>query len=325
MNMSPLIAIHLGAALGAVAVGPVALWARRASAPRPQLHRAAGYVWVTLMLVAATSACFIRDFRLPNIAGITALHLFIPVVYGMLVLAFWFLARGKITGHRKTMQYLYVGACVVAGAFTLLPDRYLGNLVFGQWMGLISAHYTPPAGRPLIAQIVTNTPLWVWGLLAALLALGFSQTRSRSVGLTRIALLPLGLGAFSLYGTVSAFGAAPVVLGSWLAAGALLLLIVTQLPLPTGVRYDAASRRFQLPGSWVPMALIMGIFLTKYAVGVSLVLHPELKTHANFTLAIGTLYGVFSGIFASRALRLIRLALQPRLTRAPAAHIALNV
>ena len=108
MDMSPLIAIHLTAALGAVAVGPVALWARRASAPRPQLHRAAGYAWVTLILVAATSACFIRDFRLPNIAGVTAVHLLIPVVYGMLLLAFWFLARGNITGHRKTMQGLYV-------------------------------------------------------------------------------------------------------------------------------------------------------------------------------------------------------------------------
>ena len=58
------------------------------------------------------------------------------------------------------------------------------------------------------------------------------------------------------------------------------------------------------------MALIMGIFLTKYGVGVSLVLHPELKLHANFSLAIGTLYGVFSGIFAGRALRLILLALR---------------
>ena len=311
MDMSPTIAIHISAALGTIASGPVALWARRSGAQRPRLHRAFGYAWVTLMLVAATSAIFIRDFRLPNINGFTLIHLLIPVVYSMLVLAFWFLARGNITGHRKTMQSLYVGACLAAGAFTLLPGRFLGNLVLGQWLGLISLTYQPPQRTPMIAQILSNTPLWVWGLLAGLLVLGLSQTRSRSVGMARIALLPLGLGAFSLYGTVSAFGAAPVVLGSWLAAGALLLLIVTQSPLPSGVRYDAASRRFQLPGSWVPMGLIMGIFLTKYVVGVSLVLHPELKLHANFSLAIGTLYGVFSGVFAGRALRLVLLALRP--------------
>jgi uncharacterized membrane protein len=320
MDMSPLIAVHLTAALGAVATGPVALWARKAGAHRPKLHRAAGYAWVTLMLLTATSAIFIRDYRLPNINGYTPIHLLIPVVYGMLFLAFWFLAKGNITGHRKTMQRLYIGACGVAGAFTLLPGRYLGNLVLGQWLGLISPTYQPPQGTPMIAQILINTPLWVWGLLAALLALGLSQTRSRSVGLLRITLLPLGLGAFSLYGTISAFGASPAVLGSWLATAIVLVLVVTQLPLPAGARYDSATRQFQLPGSWVPMALIMGIFLTKYVVGVSLVLYPELKVHANFSLAIGTLSGVFSGIFAGRSLRLILLALRPASPALPIVH-----
>lgn len=311
MDMSPLIAVHLTAALGAVAVGPVALWARKAGAQRPQLHRAAGYAWVTLMLLTATSAIFIRDYRLPNINGYTPIHILIPVVYGMLFLAFWFLAKGNITGHRKTMQRLYIGACGVAGSFTLLPGRYLGNLVLGQWLGLISPTYQPPQGTPMIAQILINTPIWVWGLLAALLALGFSQTRSRSAGLARVALLPIGLGAFSLYGTISAFGASPSVLGSWLATAVLLVLLVTQLPLPAGSRYDSATRQFELPGSWIPMVLIMAIFLTKYVVGVSLVMHPELKAHTNFSLATGTLYGVFSGIFAGRAIRLVRLALRP--------------
>ena len=160
----------------------------------------------------------------------------------------------------------------------------------------------------MIAQILINTPLWVWGLLAALLALGFSQARSRTAGLVRVSLLALGLGAFSLYGTVSAFGASPTIIGSWLIATTLLMLVVTQMPVPTGTHYDSARRQFQLPGSWVPMALIVGIFLTKYAVGVSLVMHPELKANANFSLAIGTLYGVYSGIFAGRAVRLIRLS-----------------
>ena len=43
MQFTPLIAIHMTAALGALATGPVALWARRAGAQRPRLHRAFGY------------------------------------------------------------------------------------------------------------------------------------------------------------------------------------------------------------------------------------------------------------------------------------------
>ena len=33
----------------------------------------------------------------------------------------------------------------------------------------------------MIVNILSHTPVWVWGLLAALTALGFSQTRQRHV------------------------------------------------------------------------------------------------------------------------------------------------
>ena len=66
MQMSPVIAIHLAAASSALALGPVVLWARRSRTQRPHLHRALGYAWVTLIVMAALSALFIRDFRLPS-------------------------------------------------------------------------------------------------------------------------------------------------------------------------------------------------------------------------------------------------------------------
>ena len=131
MQMTPVIAVHLTAALLAVATGPVALWARRGREQRPRLHRAFGYAWVTLMLVTALSALFIRDYELPNIAGYTWIHLFVPVTLGGLVAAFWMLARRNIRGHRLAMLNLYFGACILTGAFTLLPQRYLGQLVWG--------------------------------------------------------------------------------------------------------------------------------------------------------------------------------------------------
>ena len=132
MQLTPLIAVHMSAALVAIAIGPIALWARKGATQRPKLHRAFGYAWVTMMLVAAVSAIFIRDYRLPNITGLTPIHVFVPVTFYYLFRAFQFLAQGNIAGHRKAMQSLYVSACLVAGAFTLLPGRYLGDLIFGQ-------------------------------------------------------------------------------------------------------------------------------------------------------------------------------------------------
>jgi uncharacterized membrane protein len=35
-----------------------------------------------------------------------------------------------VTAHRKTMTSIYVGGCIVAGPFTLLPGRLLGSAFF---------------------------------------------------------------------------------------------------------------------------------------------------------------------------------------------------
>ena len=60
----------------------------------------------------------------------------------------------------------------------------------------------------------------------------------------------------------------------------------------------------------MPLALFMGIFITKYAVGVSIGIQASLAHDGTFALTVSTLYGAFSGIFLARAARLWRLALQ---------------
>ncbi|MCW5649494.1 MAG: DUF2306 domain-containing protein [Ramlibacter sp.] len=130
MQITPLVAVHMTAALAAVVIGPVALWARKGRTQRPRLHRAFGYAWVTLMVLTALTAIFISGKELPHIAGFGPIHLLIPVTLGALSASFWYLFQGNIEVHRKIMQRLYIGACVVAGGFTLLPSRYLGHLLW---------------------------------------------------------------------------------------------------------------------------------------------------------------------------------------------------
>jgi len=163
----------------------------------------------------------------------------------------------------------------------------------------------------MMLRILTNTPTWVWGLLAALLALGISQMFTRTAGLARVMLLPAAMTGLALYGIVSAFGAAPATLLAWCTAAALALPALLARPMPAGIRYDTATRRFTLPGSALPLLLILGIFLTKYAVGATLAMQPTLANESVFTLTVAVLYGLFSGIFLGRALRLWRLAKRP--------------
>jgi uncharacterized membrane protein len=299
MELNPVIAVHLSAALGALATGPVALWARLGARQRPRLHRAFGSAWVTLMLVTAVSALFIRDRSLPNIAGYTPIHLLVPVTLGALVVAFWFLARGNIAAHARTLRNLYFYACVIAGAFTLLPQRYLGRA----------------AGSLLapLARIVHETPVWVWALLAGLVVLGWVQSRGRTASLGAVSALPVAMAAWGVWGTVNAFGRTPLLpaaLALWLlAAGAATALLAQR---PAAAWYDRGTRTFDLPGSWTPMALFLAVFLARYAASVQLALAPGLAADPAFALPVATLYGVFSGVFLGRAAQLWRLALRPQ-------------
>lgn len=165
-----------------------------------------------------------------------------------------------------------------------------------------------------LGNIVKNTPPWVWGLLVALLALGISQLFNRQLTLRRVIVTPIAMLGLALYGIFSAFGNGGQ-LGTavlmWVIAAAVSTAVMLRLPAPIGTGYDAQSSKFSVPGSVVPLLLILGIFLTKYAVGVELAMQPAQARDASFALPVALLYGVFSGIFAGRALRLVRLA-QPQ-------------
>jgi hypothetical protein len=161
----------------------------------------------------------------------------------------------------------------------------------------------------MLTQMMTNTPHWVWGLLVVLLWQGLKQTLPRTASLKRITLMPVAMTALSLYGTVSAFGATPAVLLVWLGAASVMAMVVQQHALPESTRYNPMNRTFALPGSWVPLVLIMGLFVTKYVVGAVSATQPALAHGSNFALCFSALYGAFSGVFLSRSARLWRLAL----------------
>jgi hypothetical protein len=171
----------------------------------------------------------------------------------------------------------------------------------------------------MLIQILTHTPKWVFALFVLLFWLGARQLLSGRVGLARITLLPLAMSALSFWGVISAFGDSPLALLGWAIAAGTLGAWVLARPLPASTRYDAATRSFQVAGSAVPLALMMGIFFTKYAVGVQLAMHPQLAHQGEFAIAIGTLYGAFTGIFAARSMRLWRLAVRDDAARLGAA------
>jgi hypothetical protein len=172
------------------------------------------------------------------------------------------------------------------------------------------------ASTELILTILGHAPRWVWPLLAALILLGALQARARQATLLRATLLPVAMLALSLWGVVSVFLSAAA-LAAWAVAAAAAAGAVLRRGAVAGARWSAREQRLHLPGSWVPMMLILAIFVTKFGVGASLGLHPALSDNASFAFAVCAAYGLFSGVFAGRALALRRLATSPAQAAAP--------
>jgi uncharacterized membrane protein len=123
LERHPLVFVHLVCALAALGLGAVIL-VRRKGTPS---HRAVGWAWVVLMGLATVSSAFIRDYRMPNLAGFTPIHFLTVFVAWQLPKGVLLARRGQMAAHRSTMRGLYFGGCVAAGLFALLPGRFLGR------------------------------------------------------------------------------------------------------------------------------------------------------------------------------------------------------
>lgn len=167
-----------------------------------------------------------------------------------------------------------------------------------------------PQENPVIGQILSRTPTWVFALFVGLLAFGLMQTRTRTVRRIPALLLPAGMIALSLAGIQSSFGFAPLPMAAWAVALAVAAFVGYARFRDERVRYDAMAKAYFVPGSWVPLAVIMAIFFAKYVYAVMNALHAAAISTTSFVVGLSAVYGVLSGYFAARALNLIRLTRQ---------------
>jgi uncharacterized membrane protein len=128
----PAVFLHLVAAVLSLAVGILILVRRKGTTG----HRAWGWAWVALMATTTISSAFIRDYAMPNIWGFTPIHLFTVWTAIGLPIAVTAAMRGNVALHRRAMKGTFIGGCVIAGIFTLVPGRFLGNLLWHQLPGL---------------------------------------------------------------------------------------------------------------------------------------------------------------------------------------------
>jgi uncharacterized membrane protein len=118
---TPVIAAHAAMAGAALVVGGTVLVRRKGTVS----HRVLGWTWVLLMASVASSSFAIRFSGFSWIHGLSVYTLF-ALVFGVANAR-----RRNIRAHRITMISIFVGALVITGLFTLLPQRLIGQAVWG--------------------------------------------------------------------------------------------------------------------------------------------------------------------------------------------------
>jgi uncharacterized membrane protein len=126
LNAAPVIPLHAFAAMTAFVLGVVQFAAPKGTLP----HRTVGWIWVGLMATVAVSSFWIHQARVWG--PWSPIHLLSIFTLVVLPLGVWKAHHHEVTAHRRIMIFIFSGALVIAGLFTLVPGRIMHAVVFGQ-------------------------------------------------------------------------------------------------------------------------------------------------------------------------------------------------
>ncbi|WP_366141218.1 DUF2306 domain-containing protein [uncultured Tateyamaria sp.] len=134
--MTPAIWVHLGAVTVALLLGAFVLLRPKGT----RSHRIAGRLWVGLMVVGAVSSFFISELFNggPSPIHLLSVWTLISVFLGLRAIR---QRPRRMQVHGAHMQSLYAAGLLIAGGFTFLPQRLLGQLTFGPSMPIANCVY----------------------------------------------------------------------------------------------------------------------------------------------------------------------------------------
>lgn len=118
--ISPLVMIHVATALLALVSGTALLMLKKGT----RAHRFLGRAWAALMAITA-----LVSFGIQSRGHLSWIHVLSLVTLFVLVKAIIAVRRGQIASHLRYMRGAFIGLAV-AGVFTLLPGRLMGQLVW---------------------------------------------------------------------------------------------------------------------------------------------------------------------------------------------------
>jgi hypothetical protein len=154
-----------------------------------------------------------------------------------------------------------------------------------------------------VTRILTNTPLWVFALLAYLIWQGSQSLRPRTQPIWRMMIVPLVFFLMGLSRLVTARDRGIEPLLGWLVAVVLFASLALSLR-PKLLAVDRKSGTVTRPGSSTPLARNITVFVLQYAVAVATAM--KLEPHAAVAIIGHAVSGASAGYFSGFAVALLR-------------------
>lgn len=153
-----------------------------------------------------------------------------------------------------------------------------------------------------LSEILIYTPHWVFGLLAILVIFGVLQARTRQVTIQVALILPLAMLVLSLSGVLRYVGLQLPALLCWLVGIAVVAALSLKVIGKNLAHFDSVNRKLVIQGSWLPLFIILGIFITRYALGVATAMEFGIIHERYFPLLVSLVLGAWSGFFLARGI-----------------------
>jgi hypothetical protein len=154
-----------------------------------------------------------------------------------------------------------------------------------------------------VTRILTNTPLWVFALLAYLIWQGSQSLRPRTQPIWRMLIVPLVFFLMGVSRLVTVRDGEIEPLLAWLAAAVLFALLALSRK-PKLLAVDRKSGTVTRPGSATPLARNITVFVLQYAVAVATAM--KLEPHAAVAIIGHAVSGASAGYFSGFAVALLR-------------------
>nr|MBH1361348.1 DUF1453 domain-containing protein [Stenotrophomonas maltophilia] len=154
----------------------------------------------------------------------------------------------------------------------------------------------------MLQQLASQTPIWVWLLLAFLVTRGIAAMKPAQTSLQKLAIVP---GLFAVWGASIShrFGASLIAWSEWLAGiatgAALAWLLLGRLKLTL----DRSTGKLWRSADFSLLPLLLVTFLVKYGFEVAFTVSPTLTASAGFSAAYLLLTGGFTGVFVGKYCR----------------------